>query len=111
MELNGACSNPRLQLELARLRVLCHALLSRHPAETCHVPPLARRQGFVRDTIIRVLAATSEPMRPGEVHTAAELLVDAPLAWSTVKNCLAAHATGSAPRFERIARGLYRLRS
>ena len=61
--------------------------------------------------IIRVLAAADEPMRPREVHAAAELLAGAPLAWSTVKNCLAANATGSAPRFERLARGRYRLPS
>ena len=44
-------------------------------------------------------------MRPREVHPAAELLAGTPLAWSTVKNCLAATAIGSAPRFERLARG------
>ena len=111
MELHGACSNPRLQLELSRLGSLHQGLLSRELDAPRPARPLGRRQGFVRDLIIRVLATADAPMRPREVHAAAELLAGAPLAWSTVKNCLAANATGSAPRFERLARGRYRLPS
>jgi hypothetical protein len=65
----------------------------------------------VRDTIIRVLGAANEPMRPREVHAAAELLAGTTIAWSTVKNCLAANATGPASRFERAAPGRYQLRN
>ena len=111
MELNGACSNPRLQLELSRLGGLHQGLLARRLETPRQARPLGRRQGFVRDVIIRVLAAANEPMRPREVHAAVELLADAPIARSTVKNCLGANAIGSAPRFERLARGRYLLRS
>lgn len=110
MELTGAFSNPRLQHELSRLGALHQGLLARQFEMPRNARPIGRRQGFVRDAIIRVLASAEGPLRPREVHTAAELLAGTPLSWSSVKNCLAANAIGSAPRFERLARGRYRLR-
>ena len=49
-------------------------------------------------------------MRAREIHAAAEQLAGEPLRWSSVKWALAAYASDSKPRFERVRRGHYRLK-
>jgi hypothetical protein len=55
------------------------------------------------------MADREEPMRAKEIHDAVEALLGEPVGWSSVKQALASHASGSSPRFVRIARGRYRL--
>ena len=65
----------------------------------------------VLGTVTIVLELAREPMRAREIHAAAEQLAGEPLRWSSVKGALAAHTEGSEPRFERVRRGYYRIKS
>jgi hypothetical protein len=58
--------------------------------------------------VTQVLEEAGMPMRTNEVHRAAELLRGEPVAWSSVKDCLASHARPGG-RFVRIARGRYQM--
>jgi hypothetical protein len=72
--------------------------------------PLKRRERApVLDAVSAVLAEAEMPMRAREIHAAVEILRSEPVAWSSVKDCLASNA-GVEGRFIRIARGRYRLR-
>jgi len=57
--------------------------------------------------IVKVLADREEPMRAKEIHAAVEALVGEPVGWSSVKQALASHVSGSSPKFVRVARGRY----
>ena len=108
MELNGALSNPRLQLELPRLCALyvrLHGLAMSNPRDP--LPPKPR-VGAVVGAINSVLELADGPMRVREIHAAAEELHGGPIKWTSVKDTLATHATGTRPRFERASRGWYR---
>jgi HB1, ASXL, restriction endonuclease HTH domain len=108
MELDGALSNSRLQLELSRLAAVRTAL--RNSALPAPKTPSAqrRRVGVVIDAITTVLEHADRPMRAREVHAAAEDLLREAVPWSTVKAALAEHARGPRPRFERVSHGRYR---
>ena len=108
MELNGARSNPRLQLELARLAAL-HATLLAKAALFPLKPRVAPVRSPVISTVTRVLEAAERPMRAREVHRSAEMLAGQPLRWTSVKAALAAATVGPAPRFERVAYGVYQI--
>ena len=107
-ELNGARSNPRLQLELRRFSVIHEKLVARatvSPREPCSVSPGPPQ---VLTAVLRVLAAADRPMRACEIHRAAERLTGEPLLWASVKAALAAGTTGVSPRFRRMSYGVYR---
>ena len=107
MELNGARSNPRLQLELSELGAL-HEKLNREAAVSRRQPrAVPHTPTPVLATIIRVLDLAETPMHAREVHAAAERLVGAPLLWTSVKAALAGNVSGREPRFRRIRRGVY----
>jgi len=61
----------------------------------------------VSEIVSRVLSDAARPMRACDVHRAAELLLGAPLRWTSVKAALAAGVTESG-RFERVSYGVYR---
>ena len=107
VELNGARSNPRLQLELSRLAAL-HEKLSRKatvsPRQPRAIPPTPKP---VLATVIRVLELADRPMQAREIHAAAERLAGASLSWTTVKAALAAGASSRRPRFRRTRHGVY----
>jgi len=65
--------------------------------------------GWVLMAVTKVLEAAGEPMRARKIHAAVEELVDEPVSWSSVKNCLASGVGGKSPRFERVGRGRYRV--
>ena len=111
LELNGARSNPRLGVELARLSALHEGLLLKIAADPREPRPAQRRPARVLATITRVLEEANCPMRAREIHAAAEQLSGEPLLWSSVKGTLAAYVEGSDPRFERVRRGYYRIRA
>lgn len=66
-----------------------------------------RRSGLVLAAVIEVLKASEGPMRAKEIHVAVEAQSDEPIAWSSIKNCLASNLAGPSPRFVRLGRGLY----
>jgi hypothetical protein len=110
MELNGALSNPRVQLELPKLRSLRASLL-RQAVHSPRPPTVVRRTRTpVLETVTRALTAATRPMRAREVHRAAEELLGQPVEWSSVRSALAACVNESKPRFRRLRRGLYEIR-
>lgn len=109
MDLTGALINQ--QAKLARLDRLRHKLLrqaNKAPRSQTAFPP---RSGAIQQGVIDVLAASPEPMQFIEVHAAVERLLSMPVSKETVKDCLWKGARGEKPRFERVRRGLYRLRA
>ena len=70
-----------------------------------------RRVGWAVEAIVRVLAERGEPMQAKEVHQAVEALLGRSVHWGTIKGALASNASGRSPRFVRLARGRYALRS
>jgi hypothetical protein len=90
--------------------------VSRLPKRPASVPtfPQARatrrRPGWLVATITEVLASADVPMRAIDIHGAAESALGEPVLWSSVKNCLCEGIAGRPSRFERVARGRYRLR-
>ena len=109
MELNGARSNPRLQLELSRLGAIHTELLSkataspREPRPTPAVPPA------VLATARQVLEQASRPMPISEIHYAAEKLAGGPLLRTSLKAALAAGTSTRSPHFRRVRHGVYEL--
>ena len=107
MELNGARSNPRLQLELGRLGEIHGRLLAQaatHPRSARSAPP---RMSPVLETVTTVLGFARQPMRVAEIHTAAEELAGMPLLRTSVKAALSAGANRPIPRFQRVRHGVY----
>ena len=109
MELNGARSNPRLQVELARLSEL-HAQLLGGAAKNARQPrPVPAKTSPVLETVTRVLQQADRPMQAREIHAAAERLAGESLCWTSVKAALAAGALGRWPCFRRVGHGVYQL--
>src|SRR5713101_1081420 len=109
MELNGACSNPRLQVELPRLapmRARLRGLALLDPKLPQSPPP---RIGGVIDTITAVLELVDQSMRARDIHAVAEELLGEPIKWSSVKATLAAQASRPQGRFRRTGHGRYRI--
>ena len=109
MELNGACSNPRLQVELPRLGALQARLRGLAAADPKTLRPPPPRIGAVADTITQILEHADQSMRARDIHATAEELLGEPIKWSSVKATLAAHASGPHPRFQRTSYGRYRI--
>jgi hypothetical protein len=86
--------------------------LERLATEMQPAPPLKsprkRERAPILDAVGAVLAEAETPMRAREIHAAVETMRGEPVAWSSVKDCLASNAKPEG-RFIRIARGRYRL--
>lgn len=106
-ELNGAFSNPRLQLELPRLREVHDPLLAQTASRPRSVRPAPPRTSPVLETITTVLASTRRPMRIADIHAAAEQLAGTQLLRTSVKAALAAGTSHRQPRFRRVHHGVY----
>ena len=107
MELNGARSNPRLQVELLRLGEIHGRLLARaatHPRQARPAPP---RLSSLLEAITTVLGVAESPMRVPEIHAAAQALVGRTLLRTSVKAALSASAAGPSCRFQRVRHGVY----
>jgi hypothetical protein len=65
--------------------------------------------GVVQRAIVKVLGATDQPMRLAEVHLAVEGLLGRTVSKDSINWCLSTGVRGKEPRFERVARGCYRL--
>ena len=107
MELNGARSNPRLQLELSRLRSIHERLLATGAARPLKPRPSPPRPSPVLETITLVLAQAGRPMPAREIHAEAERFASKSLLRTSVKAALAVGASGERPRFRRVRHGLY----
>lgn len=66
--------------------------------------------GVVQRAVVKVMAAVGEPMTVADVQAAVERLLGHTVSRDSVACCLASGARTSTSRFERVARGLYRLR-
>jgi hypothetical protein len=111
MELLGALSNQELQARLQRLSdKLDQVAVSNATPRRANRADRILRPGSVLDAVTRVLAAADVPMRTCKVRKDVADLLAQPVSASSVKGCLAAHAQGNGARFERTARGYYRLR-
>jgi hypothetical protein len=69
------------------------------------VAEVAHRWGWVLAAVTEVLESSGGPMQAREIHAAAEELLGEPVAWSSVKNCLAEGIRRQPPRFERLGKG------
>jgi hypothetical protein len=109
MHLVGQLSNPSGPLEAV------FEALPGEPLEATRQPiPEPERgrlgNGVVQRAVVSVLAASAEPMRGTDIHLAVERLLGHPVSKNSVSWCLAAGVRAKEPRFERVARGCYRLR-
>jgi hypothetical protein len=68
------------------------------------------RFGTVSGAVMDVLAAADRPLRYVEIRAAVEQRLGMPVAASSVKQLLSDEAGHRSPRFERVARGTYRIR-
>ena len=107
MELNGARSNPRLRVELTRLRELHSRLLANAAKNPRQPRPAPAKRSPVLATVTRVLERADRPMQAREIHATAERLTTQRFLWTSVKAALAAGTSGSRPRFERVRHGVY----
>jgi hypothetical protein len=73
--------------------------------------PTAKRlgNGVVQRAVINALAVDDRPMSVSEVWTAVEGLLGHSVSKDSVSSCLSTGARRGEPRFERLARGLYRI--
>ena len=110
MEAMGARSNPCTPDPLSRLCSLHARLLAGSQAPPV-LRPSRRKPQPVLKTIVRILETAEGPMHARDIHAAAEELLCAPVAWSSLKDCLSTHSQGVQPRFRRLRRGWYRLAS
>jgi hypothetical protein len=112
MDLIGHGSNPDLGAQLDRVtkrrRVLAGAPREVTPEVRVRVAPRRRAWGSITEAVVTVLGSAGV-LRGRDVHEAVEALLGEPVPPSSIKNCLARHSVGDAPRFERLGRGLYRL--
>src|SRR5436190_21294780 len=110
MELNGALSNPRLQVELPHLKTLLQQIGAQQQRENRQPRPLGLRQGAVLGAVISVLQRAGNPMCVREIRDAVEALLCAPIPASSVKEALSAHARERGSRFRRVSHGVYEYR-
>lgn len=111
MHLVGQLSNPSAALA-AVLEVAAVARSGpRELRESVVVVEPARRlgNGVVQRAVVKVLAASQRPMRGAEVWAAVVALLGHPVSKASVSWCLSTGARAEEPRFERVARGCYRL--
>ena len=109
VELNGALSNPRLQVELTRV-----AALKRHLAGAVTETETPRRAGAVEprrmpvlELIARVLDESGRPMRARHIHRSVQPLAGRVVPWSTVIDCLVKNARSADGQLVRVSHGVY----
>ena len=107
MELNGARSNPRAEVELSRVGALHDELLRRALVSPRKPRPAPAKVSPVLETVTMVLERAGEPMRAREIHAAAKQLAGEPLRWTSVKSALSTGAAGEKPHFRRVRHGVY----
>ena len=108
MELSGALSNPRAQVEigLRPLTGLAAELRLRHvpEREPRHLPPRACR---IQDLVQRYVDSVPQPVRVRDVCDGLEALGVAPFDKAAVRKTLHDGARAPVPRYARLGWGLY----
>ena len=111
MDLPGQLSNPFVKASWERLASALARLRAENPApRPSGTPRSVRKQGQVREIIMRLLGEAGEPMHAREIHRAVEREIGQEVSWSSIANCLARNSAGPATRFERVGYGRYRER-
>jgi hypothetical protein len=110
MELLGSLANPEVQERLQQLS----DRLDRLAASDAPLRPSGRvdqriRPGAVLQALNQVLRSTDQPMQISDLHAAVSSLLGT-VSYSAIKRCLTAGIHGKDARFERVAKGCYRLR-
>ncbi len=109
MHLVGQLSNPS-----AALAAVFEALSDEPIKATVHPEPEVdvRRlgNGVVQRAIVKVLASARRPLTVLEVQAAVMDLLGHQVSKGSINCCLSTGALGDEARFERVARGCYRLR-
>jgi len=109
LELNGARSNPRAEVELSRVGALHDELLRRalvNPREPRSVPA---KVSPVLETVTLVLELAGKPMPARGIRAAACELAGEPLLSKSVKAALSANVAGEHPRSRRVRHGVYQI--
>lgn len=102
-----------MQTPLRPLKAVFEALpdepieLSVHPEPQAATGRLGN--GVVQRAVVKVLAAADRPMCLADIHPAVESFIGCAVSTNSVSWCLAAGTRAKKPRFERPARGYYRL--
>jgi hypothetical protein len=109
VRLVGQLSNPS-----APLLAVFEALPDEPIEPTAQPEPLPASgrlgNGEVQRAIIKVLASARRPLTVLEAQAAVVDLLGHPVSKGSINCCLSTGALGDEPRFERVARGCYRLR-
>jgi hypothetical protein len=71
-------------------------------------PMRKRERAPILEAVTQILAEAEVPMRAREIHVSVEAVRGEPVAWSSVKDCLASNV-GPVGRFIRVERGRYRI--
>jgi hypothetical protein len=108
--LNGALSNPRVQLELLELAARRDSLLGRLRKAPRRFTAAPAKPCRILQAVTTVLAASDQPVRAREIHQAAESLLGRPIRWASVRAALSAYTIGGDNRFERPSYGAYVLK-
>jgi hypothetical protein len=109
MDLNGALSNPQVPLEgcADRLMAIRNRRSLSNGLAPAVVPP---RPGRVARAVRTILQHAGAAMQVRAIHRACEELLEEPVNFSTVKDCLSEHSQGSHPWFVRVVLGVYAIR-
>jgi hypothetical protein len=109
MHLLGHLTNPT-----SSLQAIFNALPDEplEPTERPTLSPVTGRlgNGVVQRAVVKVLASAQRPLTVLEVRAAVVDLLGRPVSKGSINCCLSTGALGDEPRFERVARGRYRLR-
>jgi hypothetical protein len=113
MRLVGQLSNPSPSLRAVFDALPGGSLAPTAGPDRSVVPaPVARRlgNGVVQRAAVKVLAAAQQPLSVQEAQAAVADLLGHPVSKGSINCCLSTGTLGREPRFERVARGCYRLR-
>ena len=104
VELNGACSNPQVVLEVDRTTKL-KARLQAKKGKSPDPKKVRVRPGLVAKTVYMVLSEAQTSMRAKEIQRTCETRLGHEVSWSTVKACLSKHSKESNPKYLRVGYG------
>ncbi len=112
MHLVGQLSNPSATLVAVLEAATVVRPGPRELRESVVVEPASRRlgNGVVQRAVVKVLESAQHPLTVLDARAAVVDLLGHPVSKGSINCCLSTGALGDKPRFERVARGCYRLR-
>jgi len=105
----GALSNNETRTKLAHLNKLRKKLLREAAPSPRQSTPPPHRTGELPRAIAKFLADAAQPMHVSDIRDAVERLLGRPVNYRSIKGRLSEGTLLRHPRFERTARGYYRL--